>query len=629
MKRNFNWEKFKISKTYIILIGISATIWFLIRVIPKPSRARYPCMQAAAPLMSSFIIYLLAVGASIYSFQKFKQALQKSRYLIGSVFLFAAIFSFAIFFLNENKSVIADALNPADNTFPVASNSPVGVAKGLFPGRVVWAHDVNATNEYYVPKKGSPDFWYTDINVDEEVVKEMFSGALMQYAGTANIKDAWDAIFKEYNNSHGRGNVGYKPGEKIAFKINLTNQSCSTSDRPLRMDAAPQLLNAVLHELVDNVGVAQSDIFMGDPYREFRKEYREMVMSKYPNVIYVDGAGSNGIRQTKPSANAVLKFSNKALLSTLPQQYIDATYVINIPCLKSHNEGGITLIAKNHQGSFLEKGSDPRGQYAIKMHPYLPANSSGTRKYRHTVDYMSHEQTGGKGLIYIIDGLWGGESWEGFIKKFKSDPFNDDYPNSIFVGQDPVALESVCYDVLFQEYAEDETKKNYPIQFKAEIADYLLQCASKDFWPAGITYDPEGDGSPIASLGVFEHWNNATDRQYSRNLGTGEGIELKYFIPGVTGISTNKTQNISIAYPNPFSNLTRFKKPSEVSKNAKLEIYNINGQLINSFSFADSDEIVWNGTSSESLSVPDGMYLYKIHDYKNQSGFRGKVILKR
>jgi hypothetical protein len=242
---------------------------------------------------------------------------------------------------------------------------------------------------------------------------------------------------------------------------------------------------------------------------------------------------------------------------------------------------------------------------------------------------MGHRYTGGKGLIYIIDGLWGGESWEGWIKKFKSVPFNDDYPNSIFVGQDPVALESVCYDVLFQEYVEDETKKNYPIQFKAEIADYLSQCASKDFWPAGISYDPEGEGNPIGSLGVFEHWNNPVDRQYSRNLGTGNGIELKYVIPGVTGISTNKTQNISIAYPNPFSNFTKFKRPAGVSKNSKLEIYNTNGELIKILSFADSDEIVWNGSVSENRILPNGMYIYKIRDNQNQSGFNGKVILKR
>ena len=61
---------------------------------------------------------------------------------------------------------------------------------------------------------------------------------------------------------------------------------------------------------------------------------------------------------------------------------------------------------------------------------------------------------------------------------------------------------------------------------KVEVADYLAQCASSDFWPEGISYDPENDGTPLQSLGVFEHWNNPTDKQYSRNLGTGGGIEL-------------------------------------------------------------------------------------------------------
>ena len=47
--------------------------------------------------------------------------------------------------------------------------------------------------------------------------------------------------------------------------------------------------------------------------------------------------------------------------------------------------------------------------------------------------------------------------------------------------------------------------------------------------PSGTVYDPERDGTPVTgSLGVFEHWNNPTDRQYSRNLGKGEGIELVY-----------------------------------------------------------------------------------------------------
>jgi hypothetical protein len=44
--------------------------------------------------------------------------------------------------------------------------------------------------------------------------------------------------------------------------------------------------------------------------------------------------------------------------------------------------------------------------------------------------------------------------------------------------------------------------------------------------PSGTFYDPGKTGSRLPSLGVHEHWNNPTDKQYSRNLGTGAGIEL-------------------------------------------------------------------------------------------------------
>jgi parallel beta-helix repeat protein len=56
--------------------------------------------------------------------------------------------------------------------------------------------------------------------------------------------------------------------------------------------------------------------------------------------------------------------------------------------------------------------------------------------------------------------------------------------------------------------------------------NYLHEMALADNPPSGTVYDPEQDGTPLASLGVHEHWNNPIDKQYSRNLGTGDGIEL-------------------------------------------------------------------------------------------------------
>jgi len=62
------------------LAGFGAFVWFLIRVIPKPSRARYPCMRAAAPLASAFVISLLGFFGSLTFFKKSRDALIRARY---------------------------------------------------------------------------------------------------------------------------------------------------------------------------------------------------------------------------------------------------------------------------------------------------------------------------------------------------------------------------------------------------------------------------------------------------------------------------------------------------------------------------------------------------------------------
>ncbi len=43
--------------------GVLALAWFLIRVVPKPSRASYPCQRAAFPVASGFVIWLCGAFA--------------------------------------------------------------------------------------------------------------------------------------------------------------------------------------------------------------------------------------------------------------------------------------------------------------------------------------------------------------------------------------------------------------------------------------------------------------------------------------------------------------------------------------------------------------------------------------
>jgi hypothetical protein len=44
----------------------------------------------------------------------------------------------------------------------------------------------------------------------------------------------------------------------------------------------------------------------------------------------------------------------------------------------------------------------------------------------------------------------------------------------------------------------------------------------------------------LKSLGVHEHWNSAIEKKYSRNLGTGNGIELVYLKPADSGTAVRQ-----------------------------------------------------------------------------------------
>ena len=126
--------------------------------------------------------------------------------------------------------------------------------------------------------------------------------------------------------------------------------------------------------------------------------------------------------------------------------------------------------------------------------------------------------------------------------KWQMPPFNNHWSSSIFISQDPVAITSVGYDFLRAEYTEEKHPDETHVQMEG-TDEFLHHAADPSTWPEGIVYDPDNTGSPISSQGVHEHWNNERDRQYSRNLGLDEGIEL------VTRDATNTTQDDTVMVP--------------------------------------------------------------------------------
>ena len=106
---------------------------------------------------------------------------------------------------------------------------------------------------------------------------------------------------------------------------------------------------------------------------------------------------------------------------------------------------------------------------------------------------------------------------------------NPDWPSTLLASLDGVALDSVGLDILLSQTKNNLDANNHPrIMIRENADDYLQEEALPDHAPSGTVYMQ--NGKPIASLGVTEHWNNDTDRQYSRNFAprTAKGIELLY-----------------------------------------------------------------------------------------------------
>ena len=73
-------------------VGLAALLWILVRVIPKPSRANYPCQQAAIPLASGFIGYLLSFPAAVLACRKGRENARRARYFVAMLcFLTAGV----------------------------------------------------------------------------------------------------------------------------------------------------------------------------------------------------------------------------------------------------------------------------------------------------------------------------------------------------------------------------------------------------------------------------------------------------------------------------------------------------------------------------------------------------------
>ena len=173
---------------------------------------------------------------------------------------------------------------------PAKSNEPKGIAKGIFPGRVVWAHDSKAT-KWKGNWKSKTDQYWLDENTDQQRVEAMLRTTLIKLTGKSSEDSAWETIFKHYNaTSRGIKDKGYTEGEVIALKPNFNNSEVPNKTDNYS-DESPQLILAMVRQLVYKAHVAPKDITIYDVRRLIPSYLLTKVWSEFKNVRFVQVEG--------------------------------------------------------------------------------------------------------------------------------------------------------------------------------------------------------------------------------------------------------------------------------------------------------------------------------------------------
>jgi hypothetical protein len=637
--------KNKLFRFLFPLTGLVCLVWWLVRVIPKPSRAEYPCMKVAAPIASGFLVYIITLAAAVFSFKKARSYFQNSRYTLASIFILAAVMTGMYFVFNTNTPSFA-ATAPADSLFvPTDSaNSPMGTARGIFPGRVVWMRDSTAAHW-----NGTSGNWWNDANTNQTAVDSMLSRSLQSLTGQSSDVASWNALFEYFNVQHNKGSVGYSAGEKIAVKINLNNSQDSSMDDPGNSSvASPQTVFSLLKQLVNKAGVPDSDITFYDLIRCAPNAIYTKCKAEFPNVHFMGWVDTLGREKYVRDSTTYLHWAQNLIIDKdpsvsaqggnrtfLPTAVSKAAYLINLANLKAHSYAGITCCAKNHFGS-LSVDNDFGVPYqwaphAAGVHGYVVVHTGvqwspqlvyakrPMGSYNALVDLMGHKDLGGKTLLFMVDALYAMKNEHGdnmnATDKWKSAPFNTNWTSSLFLSQDNVAIESVCLDFLRTEQAANPA--NYTLTTGA-VDNYLHEAALANNPPSGTFYSPSGDSIRLQSLGVHEHWNNATEKKYSRNLNpaTGTGIELVSLHPTIaTSVAPGTTVPSNFAlrqnYPNPFNPTTTIMYELSVHGSVTLKIYDALGReiatLVNKEQTAGTYEVPF-----DARNITSGIYFYRL-----------------
>jgi len=526
------------TKLIMHIAGFIALLWFLIRVIPKPSRAMYPCQRAAFPLASAFVVWLTGLIGSFLSFKRARLYFRNSKHSAAVSFLSLSIIIFGI----------TQLFSPPEQTF--ANSEQFSMI------------DFSADSSLVQPKavvsiirsnKAKAE------DIDSLEICDMVRSAVEQAGGFDTlIHDGSVVVLKPNLITIAQADDNFDPtGPPLPEKVN----SVTTDYR---------IIQAVVNLVREKNPNGKVYVMEGSALGKTRDNMSKMGWFKISGVdefICLDEA-CGAWRDT--SAKELVKVSlpaGKALYSFASNEYYfnkifyEADVVISIPVLKTHCNAAITGAVKN-----IGIGATPINIYG--------ANDS--KHWR--VDVINHD---GYNFIYlhnwihdyyfcrpvnfaVMDGLTGIENGPIVLTY---DPVTQKKKNTrcILASKDPIALDAVASLMVQVDPSKvrhlvtlhnDSLGCNDPkyIRVKGMRVDEV-----KDHYSSSVTYAQYTDfTSPTVSVNSFR----LTDDSLFVSLNaSAKVVKVEITVDGefLAPIITNGFQNAAVKLEKPVSNPGQIK----------------------------------------------------------------------
>jgi uncharacterized protein (DUF362 family) len=416
-------KKQNLFKLIFPLVGLLSLIWFLVRVIPKPSRATYPCMRAAFPFASAFIAWLISLSGSILLIRKARALFRITRNLQGALIVILAVV----------VHYLAIAVFPGFSS--MASD---------FRSRAV----LNSTSSYIFPDPES------NISTPRSTVAIVQSE--IPEASQINAAEIESMVREAITLAGGLGDI-ISNGDTVILKPNLVSPHIQTGtyetltpgsngvDTDYRVIQAA--VNIVRELNPDGTIILMEGSAMGSTSNAFSILGWDMITG-LDEVVFLEDICAWQEKDSPALVRLSLpedKFLYTAHSNTyyMSRLYYEADVLISIPCLKNHLSAGITGGVKNVgigatpsriYGMGPSDSSNPFGRWSTENgidHGWEPLNNWIHDFYMlRPVDFV------------IMDGLQGIQFGPG---PHRGDDLQSNQKNMrlILAGKDAVAVDAI------------------------------------------------------------------------------------------------------------------------------------------------------------------------------------------